>query len=64
MQNERIRNKAKAHGVRLWEIAAHIGVSEPTFTRWLRFPLSPEREGEIENAIGDIARERERIKHE
>lgn len=51
MENGLIRQKAKAHGVPLWKIAAAIGVSEPTLTRWLRFPLSPEKERRIEEAI-------------
>lgn len=51
MENCMIRQRAKAHGVPLWKIAAEIGVSEPTLTRWLRFPLPPTKEQRIEQAI-------------
>lgn len=51
MENGAIRQKAKANGVPLWKVAKEIGISEPTLTRWLRVPLSPEKERCIENAI-------------
>lgn len=57
MENYMIRQRAKAHGVPLWKIAAEIGVSEPTLTRWLRFPLPPTKEQRIEQAICILSRE-------
>ncbi len=54
-ENKAIRRAARAAGVPLWRIAHVIGVSEPTLTRWLRFPLSPEREQQILAAISQIA---------
>lgn len=56
MENWVIRQKAKSHGVPLWKIAAKIGVSEPTLTRWLRFPLPPAKEQRIEQAICVLSR--------
>ena len=38
--NEEIRSKAKAAGVRLWQVAKAIDVSEATLTRMLREELS------------------------
>ena len=55
MENEKIRKSAKCSGVALWKIAEHIGVSEPTITRWLRSPLSAERETKMLCAIKELA---------
>lgn len=55
--NQTIREAAKRKGVKLWQIAAHLGISEPTITRWLRSALSPEKENEILRAIDEIAEE-------
>lgn len=55
IENEGIRKLAKANGIPLWRIAHEIGVSEPTLTRWLRFPLSEERERQILAAIDELS---------
>lgn len=55
-QNQMVREAAKKNGVKLWQIAAYLGISEPTMTRWMRSPLSPERETQILAAIGEIAK--------
>ena len=39
-RNEDIRAMARKNGVYLYEIAEVLGVSEPTFIRWLRKELS------------------------
>lgn len=43
MCNMDLRQKAKEDGVFFWQIAAELGISEPTMTRRLRFEL-PEQE--------------------
>lgn len=53
--NEKVRAAAKAHGVKHWQIAAHIGVSELTFMRWLRFPLPEDKEKKIMEAIMELS---------
>ena len=55
--NQKIREEAKRKGVKCWQIAIHLGISEPTITRWLRIPLSTEREKTIMDAIEAIAKE-------
>lgn len=55
-ENQSIRDAAKAAGVRHWEIALHIGISEPTLCRWLRVPLSAEREKLIITTINYLAK--------
>lgn len=48
---------AKKAGIKHWQIAEYLGISEPTFVRWLRVPLSPEREKMVIEAIQKIAKE-------
>lgn len=57
--NEKIRQLAKKKRIALWEIAAKIGISEATITRWMRVQLSAEKESLILNGIHEIAAERE-----
>ena len=57
--NEEVRRAARVADVPLWQIAAKIGVSQPTMTRWLRFPLSTDKEERIMQAIQELALERE-----
>lgn len=54
MENAMVRKAARVAGIPLWKIAVAIGVSEPTLTRWLRTPLSPEREAVIMGAISEL----------
>lgn len=58
MSNSEIKALAKARGVRLWQLALSLGVSEATITRWLRVPLSAEREAALLAAM-ETAAERE-----
>lgn len=53
--NQTVREAAKRKGVKLWQIAVYLGISEPTMTRWLRSALSPDRENAILKAIDEIA---------
>lgn len=56
MANEKLKAEAKNAGVYQWQIAAHLGVSEPTLTRWLRLPLSEEKARRIKTAIEVLAK--------
>lgn len=55
MVNLEIRNEANAHGVRLWQIAEALGVTDGTFSRWLRRELPEERKAEIMGIIEKLA---------
>lgn len=57
MENNTIRVAARIAGIPFWRIALKIGVSEPTLTRWLRMPLSAEREALILSAIKELEKE-------
>lgn len=56
-ENENVRKAARAAGIPLWRVAATIGVSEPTLTRWLRLPLPGDKEQRIMAAIATLAKE-------
>lgn len=58
-RNAEIRAAAKSAGVFLYEIAEKIGVSEPTFIRWLRKDLADDLKAKSLAAIGEIKREHE-----
>lgn len=55
MENIEVRRAARIAGVPLWRVAQQAGISEPTLTRWLRVPLSKEREARLLKAISELA---------
>lgn len=55
--NQKVREQAQKMGVKHWQIAEKLGISEPTIMRWLRVPLSEEREQAIMAAIKELAKE-------
>ena len=55
--NETVRIAARTANVPLWQVAAELGISEPTMTRWLRFPLTPDKEAAMLEAIKKLERE-------
>lgn len=60
MSNSDIRTAAKRAGVYLYEVAAVMGISEPTMTRKLRFELSDEQKKAIFNTIEKIRNEKQK----
>ncbi len=58
-RNLDIRSAAKSAGVFLYEIAEKLGVSEPTFNRYLRKELSDGWKAKVLAAIEEIKREHE-----
>ena len=57
MSNSDVRTAAKSAGVFLYQIAAVMGISEPTMTRKLRFELSYNEKKPIFEAIERIKAE-------
>lgn len=57
MNNTDIRKYAKAHGVRLWQIADELGISEITMSRKLRYELSEDEKQKILEIINELAEE-------
>ena len=60
MANKIIREELKARGVRHWELAHKLGISEQTLVRWLRFELSEDRQLDRLMKIEEIAKRKER----
>ena len=58
MSNSDVRTAAKSAGVFLYQIAAVMGISEPTMTRKLRFELSDNEKKPIYEAIERIRTEK------
>lgn len=57
MNNTDIRKCAKTHGVRLWQIADELGISEITMSRKLRYELSEDEKQKILDIINELAEE-------
>ena len=57
MKNEFIRDAAKRRGIRLWQIAERIPLSDANFSRHLRRELSDEERKRILEIIDEIAAE-------
>ena len=58
LANSDIRSTAKTKGVRLWETAEFLNVSDPTMTRMLRRELPNEEKQRFLSIIEEIASER------
>lgn len=57
MANAIIREEAKASGVKLWQIADAIGLTDATFSRKLRKELPDDEQEKILEVIEKIAAE-------
>ena len=51
MANEEIKRRIRESRVYQYEVADALGVSDITFCKWLRKPLTPERERDVLDAI-------------
>ena len=58
MCNKIIREKMKDRGVRQWEIADYLGISESTMARKMRYELDPDSRDTISTAIDTIGSKR------
>ena len=54
--NKEIRELLAKRRIRQFEVAGQLGITEFTFSRWMRTELSPERKAKVESAIEDIKR--------
>ena len=59
--NKEIRERAKAAGIRLWQIADSIGISDATFSRKLRRELPAKERSDILDIISDLSMENGRV---
>lgn len=58
MENIEIGNEAAKNGLRLWEVAEALGITDSTFSRKLRRELPSEQRDHILRMIGKIAERR------
>lgn len=58
MKNLDIRNEIANSGLKYWQVAEGIGVSDGAFSRLLRHELPDEKKEEIRAAIQQITSER------
>lgn len=56
MKNKDIREYAKSHGVKLWQIAEELNMNDGNFSRKLRFELSDETKQQIFKIIDTLAK--------
>lgn len=59
MKNQEIREAAKKAGVKLWEVAEALHITDGNFSRKLRRELPGEEQEQIIGIIQKIAAERE-----
>ena len=54
MRNEQIRTVMHRSGVKQWEVAEQLGISEFTYCRWSRSELPDDKKVQILQAISDV----------
>lgn len=54
MENRDLRDLARDHGVRMYEVAEELGMSPYSLSRWLRVPVTTMQAELIKNAIKNI----------
>lgn len=57
MKNQDVRRAAQAAGVKLWQIADRLGITDASFSRMLRKELSDEKKAEIFGIIEKLSKE-------
>ena len=57
MQNKDIRRAIGAHGLKQWQVAEALGISEATFYRKMRKELPNEEKEKILTLIYELAKE-------
>lgn len=61
LANTEIREAAKRNGVRLWQVAEDIGITDASFSRKLRRELPAEERERVLNVIDKLAAERREV---
>lgn len=54
VKNIDVRTAMKISKVKQWEVADQLGISEFTFSRWLRKEMSDDKKAEIFKAIQEV----------
>ncbi len=59
MANEEIKAYAKQAGVKLWEVAERLNITDVTLSKKLRYELDSDDKYRVKNLIDQIAIERQ-----
>ncbi len=62
MENVKIRERAKAAGVKLWEVAERCGLTDSSLSRKLRRELPEAEQKRLLEIIDQLAAEREEVR--
>lgn len=54
MANKGIRNEIAGAGLKMWQIAQRLGISESTFTRLMRTEMTDKKKAEIKAIIEEL----------
>lgn len=57
--NQEIRREATGHGIKLWQIANKLGITDSYFSRKLRHEFPPEEKAKIKAIIAELTQEGE-----
>lgn len=57
MRNVDIRTEVKEAGVKLWQVAEQLGMSDSAFSRYLRHELTELQKARIRKIIRELAEE-------
>lgn len=57
MPNQIIKDTIKDKGLRQWQVADALGISEATFVRWMRHELADEERNRILAVIDELGGE-------
>ena len=58
MKNKDLKDAFRVAGIRQWEVAEAMGVSEMTLVKWMRVELSEERRQRILTALEQLTQSR------
>ncbi|MDT2744648.1 hypothetical protein [Enterococcus asini] len=56
--NQDIRNSIFLNGLKNWQVAKEVGISDSRFSVWLRTPLNDERKIRVNTAIKQLISEK------
>ncbi len=59
MANDEVKAYAKQAGVRLWEVAERLHITDVTLSKKLRYELDPEYKSRIIKLVDQIAKEKQ-----
>jgi len=56
-KNDELKKEIKKLNLKYWEVADCVGITDSTFSRWLRTPLNDDRKQRVISAIKELTKE-------